>query len=99
MCLENPIWGAPRIHSELLLLGYDICETTISNYMVKQKQPPSQTWKTFLKNHVIDITAVVFFTVPTATFKILYCCIVICHHRRKIVHFNVTYNPTAKWTA
>ncbi len=98
MRLENPTWGTPRIHSELLLLGYDICETTISNYMVRQKKPPSQTWKTFLKNHAIDITAVDFFTVPTATFRILYCFIVICHHRRKIVHFNVTYNPTAKWT-
>ena len=99
MCLENPTWGAPRIHSELLLLGYDICETTISNYIVKQKKPPSQTWKTFLKNHAIDITAVDFFTVPTATFRILYCFITICHHRRKIVHFNVTAYPTAQWTA
>ena len=67
--------------------------------MVKQEKPPSQTWKTFLKNHVKDIAAVDFFTVPTATFRILYCFIVICHHRRKIVHFNVTYNPTAKWTS
>ena len=67
--------------------------------MIKQKKPPSQTWKTFLKNHVKDIAAVDFFTVPTATFRILYCFIVICHHRRKIVHFNVTANPTAQWTA
>jgi len=99
MCLENPTWGAPRIHSELQLLGYDIGETTVASYMVKQEKPPSQTWKTFLRNHAKDIAAVDFFTVPTATFRILYCFITICHHRRKIVHFNVTYNPTAKWTS
>jgi len=64
-----------------------------------REKPPSQTWKTFLKNHAIDITAVDFFTVPTATFRILYCFITIRHHRRKIAHFNVTYNPSAKWTS
>ena len=79
MCLENPTWGAPRIHSELQLLGYDIGETTVASYMVKQEKPPSQTWKTFLRNHAKDIGAVDFFTVPTATFRILYCFIVLCH--------------------
>jgi transposase InsO family protein len=99
MCLENPRWGAPRIHSELLLLGYDIGETTVANYMVKQRKPPSQNWKCFLKNHIKDIAAVDFFTVPTVKFRILYCFIVLCHHRRRIIHLNVTANPTAKWTA
>ena len=99
MCLENPTWGAPIIHSELQLLGYDMAEATVASYMVKQEKPASQTWKTFLRNHVKDIAAIDFFTVPTATFRILYCFIVICHHRRKIVHFNVIANPTAQWTA
>lgn len=99
MSQENPIWGAPRIHAELSLLGHDIAESTVARYMVKQKKPPSQTWRTFLKNQVKHIAAVDFFTVPTVRFRILYCFIVLCHHRRRIVHFNVTYNPTAKWTA
>ena len=99
MCLENPTWGAPRIHSELQLLGCDIGETTVASYMVKQENLPSQTWKTFLRNHAKDITAVDFFTVPTATFRILYCFVVLCHHRRRIAHFNVTANSTAQWTS
>lgn len=96
---ENPTWGAPRIHGELLLLGYDICESTISNYLVKDNRPPSQSWRTFLKNHARQIAAVDFFAVPTVHFSILYCFIVLEHHRRRIVHFNVTYHPTARWTA
>jgi putative transposase len=99
MSLENPTWGAPRIYSELLLLGYDIAESTVAKYMIKPKKPPSQNWRTFLKNHTRHIAAVDFFTVPTATFRILYCFIVLCHYRRKIAHFNVTVNPTAQWTA
>jgi len=99
MSLENPTWGAPRINSELLLLGYDIVEATISKYMPKTLQPPSQNWKTFLNNHVHQLASIDFFTVPTATFRILYCFIVLRHEKRKIVHFNITTNPTSLWTA
>ncbi len=97
--LENPIWGAPRIHSELLLLGYDITESTISKYMSKTLQPPSQNWKTFLNNHVHQLASIDFFTVPTVTFRILYCFIVLRHNQRRIVHFNITTNSTNQWTA
>jgi transposase InsO family protein len=99
MCRQNPSWGAPRIHSELQLLGYDVSETTVDKYMVRHRKPPSQTWRTFLDNHVRDIVAVDFFTVPTATFRILFCFIVLRHHRRLVAHFNVTAHPTAEWTA
>ena len=77
MCRENPSWGAPRIHSELRLLGYDVSETTVAKYMVRHRKPPSQTWRTFLDNHVRDIVAVDFFTVPTATFRMLFFFIVL----------------------
>ena len=99
MCRENQSWGAPRIHSELQLLGYDVSETTVAKYMVRRKKPPSQTWRTFLDNHDRDIVAVDFFTVPSATFRILFVFLVLRHDRRIVVHFNVTANPTAVWTA
>ncbi len=99
MCRENPTWGAPRIHSELQLLGYHVSETTVDRYMIRHRKPPSQTWRTFLKNHMPDTVGVDFFTMPTATFRILYAFIVLCHHRRRVVHFNVTEHPTAEWTA
>jgi len=99
MCSENATWGAPRIHSEILLLGYDVSESTVANYMNRDRKPPSQTWRTFLDNHVRDIVAVDFFTVPTATFRILFTFVVLRHDRRRIVHFNVTAHPTAEWTA
>ena len=99
MSTENPTWGAPRIHSELLLLGYDIVESTISKYMHKAPQPPSQNWKTFFNNHVHQLASIDFFTVHTATFRILYCFIVLKYGQRKIVHFNITSNPTSQWTA
>ena len=99
MCRENPSWGAPRIHSELQLLGYDVSETTVAKYMVRHRNPPSQTWRTFLDNHLADIVAIDFFTVPTATFRILFAFVVLCHERRKVVHFNVTAHPTAVWTS
>jgi transposase InsO family protein len=92
-------WGAPRIHGELLKLGIDISQATISKYMVRQQKPPSQTWRTFLENHADCIAGIDFFTVPTATFRILYVFIVLSHDRRHIVHFNVTAHPTARWTA
>ncbi len=99
MCRENQSWGAPRIHSELQLLGCDVSETTVAKYMVRLRQPPSQTWRTFLDNHLTDIVAIDFFTVPTATFRILFAFVVLRHKRRKVVHFNVTVHPTAEWTA
>ena len=99
MSRENPLWGAPRIESELRLLGYEASKATVDKYKVRHHKPPSQTWRAFLDNHVPDIVAVDFFTIPTATFRILFCFIVLRHHRRMVVHFNVTANPTARWTA
>ena len=100
ICQENPLWGAPRIRSELLLLGYDIAESTLAKYMVRRgRRPPSQSWRTFLKNHLGQTAACDFFVVPTATFRLLYCFLVLSHDRRRIVHVNVTAHPTADWTA
>ena len=99
MCLSNPLWGAPRIHGELLKLGIDISEATVSKYMLRRRGPPSQTWRTFLDNHIKDLVAHDFFTVPTVTFRVLFVFIVLSHDRRKILHFNVTARPTAAWTA
>ena len=98
MCRENATWGAPRIHSELQLLGYDVDESTVGKYMIRHRKPPSQTWRTFLENHVSDIAAIDFFVVPTVRFQLLYCFIVLRHDRRRVVHFNVTRHPTARWT-
>ena len=99
MSLENAQWGAPRIHGELLKLGYDICESTIAKYMVLRPGPPTQTWQTFLRNHMAEVVAIDFFTVPTMTFKTLYVFLVLSLDRRRVVHFNVTANPTAAWTS
>jgi len=99
MCRENPTWGAPRILSELALLGHNVAESTVAKYMVRQLKPPSQNWRTFLKNHVSQIAAIDFFTVPTITFRVLYVFLVLRHDRRRVVHFNVTTNPTARWAA
>ncbi|MBF0454694.1 MAG: DDE-type integrase/transposase/recombinase [Magnetococcales bacterium] len=97
MSQENPLWGAPRIHGELLKLGYDVGETSVAKYMVKHEKPPSQTWKTFPENHADQIVAMDFFTVPTIFFQVLHVLILIDHERRRIVHFNVTTNPTSRW--
>ena len=99
MQAANIGWGAPRIHGELLKLGIEISQGTVSKYMARQQIPPSQTWRTFLKNHADCIAGIDFFTVPTATFRILYVFIVLSHDRRHIMHFNVTTHPTAQWTA
>ena len=99
MSLENRFWGAPRIHGELLKLGYDVCESTIAKYMVRRPGPPSQTWQTFIRNHMAEIVAIDFFTVPTATFRTIYVFLVLSLDRRRIIHFNVTGNPTADWTS
>jgi len=99
MSRANLLWGAPRIHGELLKLGIDIGETSVSKYMVRQRKSPSQTWRTFLANHVQQIVSVDFFTVPTIRFQVLYVLLVLAHERRRILHFNVTAHPTAEWTA
>jgi transposase InsO family protein len=96
---ENPLWGAPRVHGELQMLDIDVAQTTVAKYMIRHRNPPSQTWRTFLDNHVKDLVSIDFFTVPTATFRILYVFLVLRHERRQIVHFNVTEHPTAQWTA
>lgn len=99
MSSENPLWGAPRIRSELRLLGYEVSKATVDKYRVRHRKPLSQTWRTFLDNHVRDIVAIDFFTVPTATFRILFAFVVLRHDRRMVVHFNATAHPTAEWTA
>jgi len=99
MSRENPTWGAPRIHGELLKLGIDIGETSVSKYMVRRRKPPSQTWRVFLETHVKSLVSVDFFTVPTIRFQVLYVFLVLAHDRRRILHFNVTAHPTAEWTA
>jgi putative transposase len=99
MAQANPLWGAPRIHGELLKLGLDVAERTVSRLMPKRRPPPSQTWRTFLANHVRDLVSIDFFTVPTAGLRVLFVLVVLAYHRRRVVHFNVTEHPTAHWTA
>jgi transposase InsO family protein len=99
MARENPLWGAPRIQSELAMLGHDVAESTVAKYVGRAGKPPSPTWRTFLENHVPDIAAVDFFIVATVGFRLLYCVLVLRHDRRRVVHFNVTPHPTARWTA
>ena len=98
MAAANPLWGAPRIHGELLKLGLDVTERTVSRLLPKRRSPPSQTWRTFLANHVRDLVSIDFFTVPTARLRVLFVLVVLHHHRRRVVHFNVTEHPTAAWT-
>ena len=99
MSRENATWGVPRIQSELTLLGYTVAESTVAKYMSRAHKPPSQTWRTFLENHVGDIAAIDFLVVPTVRFRLLYCFVVLRHEQRRVVHFNVTPYPTARWTA
>ena len=98
MATANPYWGAPRIHGELLKLGLEISERTVSRLMPQNPKPPSQTWKAFLNNHVKDLVSIDFFTVPTATFRVMFVLVVLAHYRRRVIHFNVTEHPTAMWT-
>jgi transposase InsO family protein len=98
MVAASPIWGAPRIHGELLKLGFEISERTVSRLMPKDRKP-SQTWMTFLANHVGQLVSIDFFTVATIRWRILYVFIVLAHDRRRVVHFNVTEHPTAVWAA
>jgi len=99
MVAENPSWGAPRIHGELLMLGIDLSERTISRWMKRAPRDPeaARRWLAFLRNHREAIAAMDFFTVPTITFDFLYCFFVISHGRRRILHFNVTKHPTSLW--
>jgi transposase InsO family protein len=99
MVAENPSWGAPRIHGELLMLGFEVSETTISRWMRRAPRKPERAkhWLAFLHNHREAIAAMDFFTVPTLTFHVLYCFFVISHDRRRILHFNVTRHPTSTW--
>ena len=97
MSKDNPLWGAPRIQAELRLLGHDLAPSTVAKYMARGRKPPSPTWRSFLKNHVGDIAAVDFFTIPTAFFQVLYVFVVLRHDRRRVVHFQVTAHPTSVW--
>jgi putative transposase len=99
MAQANPRWGAPRIHGELLKLGVEVCQATVAKYMMRQRRPPSQTWRTFLRNHIGQIVAADFFVVPTATYRLLFVLVLLAHDRRRIRHVAVTAHPTAAWTA
>jgi hypothetical protein len=99
MSMENLLWGAPRIHGELLKLGFSVAQSTIATYMVKRRGPPSQGWRAFLRNHAPDIAAMDLFVVPTIGFKLLYGFVIVRVHRRDLVWINVTTNPTAEWVA
>jgi len=99
MCLENPLWGAPRIHGELLLLGFSVAQSTVSKYMLRSPRRPSQGWRTFLRNHADAIVSIDLLTVPTIAFEQLYVLVILRHLRREIVRVAVTRHPTAEWLA
>jgi hypothetical protein len=99
MGMENPLWGAPRIHGELLKLGFDVTQSSVAKYMVKRRWPPSQGWRTFLRNHAPDIAAMDLFVVPTIDFDLLYAFVIVRLGRRDLVWINVTTSPTAEWIA
>src|ERR1700751_1712708 len=97
MSIENPLWGAPRIHGELLKLGFQVAQSSVAKYMVKRRVPPSQGWRTFLHNHAPDIAAMDLFVVPTIGFDLLYAFVIVRLGRRELIWINVTANPTAEW--
>jgi transposase InsO family protein len=99
MSVENPLWGAPRIHGELLKLGFEVAQSSVAKYMVKRRGPPSEGWRTFLRNHAPDIAAMDLFVVPTIGFDQLYAFVIVRLDRRDLVWINVTANPTAEWVA
>jgi hypothetical protein len=99
MSIENPLWGAPRIHGELLKLGFEVAQSSVAKYMVKRRARPSQGWRTFLHNHAPDIAAIDLFVVPTIGFDLLYAFVIVRLARRDLVWINVTANPTAEWVA
>jgi hypothetical protein len=100
MSMANPLWGAPRVHGELLMLGIEVAQSTVAKYMVPRSQrPPSQSWKTFLHNHAAGIASIDLFVVPTAFFKLLYAVVILGHERRRLIGFGVTADPSAEWIA
>jgi putative transposase len=99
MTTANPLWGAPRIHGELGKLGITVSERTVSRLLRRPRRPPSQTWRTFLTNHVATLVSMDFFTVPTLTGRVLFVLVLLSHQRRRIIHLNITEHPTAPWTA
>src|ERR1700688_2270073 len=99
MSMQNPLWGAPRIHGELLKLGFEVAQSSVAKYMVKRRGPPSQGWRTFLRNHAPDVAAMDLFIVPTIGFDLLYALVIVRLDRRDLVWINVTANPTAEWVA
>jgi hypothetical protein len=99
MSKENPLWGAPRIHGELLMLGIEVAQSTVARYMTKRQGPPSQGWKTFLRNHAAGIASLDLFVVRRISFKLLYGLVILRHTRRRLVRISVTSNPTAEWIA
>jgi transposase InsO family protein len=99
MSAANPLWGAPHIVGELRKIGIDLPKSTVAKYMLRRRRPPSATWRAFLKNHVKDIVAVDFFVVPTVRNQVLFVFLILAHHRRRVLQFNVTAYPTAEWTA
>jgi hypothetical protein len=96
---ENPLWGAPRIHGELLMLGIEVAQSTVARYMTRGQGPPSQSWNTFLRNHAAGIASIDLFVVRTISFKLLYGLVILRHTRRRLVSISVTNNPTAEWIA
>jgi hypothetical protein len=99
MSMESPFWGAPRIHGELLKLGFEVAQSSVAKYMVKRRGSPSPGWRTFLRNHAPDIVAMDLFVVPTIGFDLLYAFVIMRLDRRDLVWINVTVNPTAEWVA
>src|SRR3984885_14465754 len=98
MSQANPLWGAPRIHGELLKLGIEVAQSTVAKYLRRPRKPPSQTWRTFLTNHLEQMASIDFFVVPTATFRVLFVFVVLSHARRRVLHFQVTEHPSQDWT-
>jgi len=90
MSIANPLWGSPRIVSELRMIGIDLPKSTVAKYMIRHRKPPSATWRAFLKNHISEIVAVDFFVVPTVRNQILFVFLILAHHRRRVLHCNVT---------
>ncbi len=99
MWTANPAWGSPKIVAELGKLGIEVAKSTVEKYRPRERKPPSPTWKTFLNQHARELASIDFFVVPTVTFRVLFVLVVLSHDRRRIVHFNVTEHPTARWTA
>jgi len=99
MSLANPLWGAPRIHGELLKLGIEISQATVAKYLERPRKPPSPTWRTLLDNHLKQLVSTDSFVVPTVNFRILFVFVVLAHYRRRVIHFNATAHSTSEWTA